>query len=168
MALRRGDVGPRPRPEDVPIPVLEHALREEDGVAHAPQAGDGHGALGEAPRDHDAGFELVAAVAREDGAVAAVEEGVVFEEGDGVAGGGEGRGEGWGGGREGGVHVGVCFVELEIEGGLVDVGGARERTCDGQEAVAVLLVERWREARRGDVACAAMDDDAGFDVGGRG
>ena len=47
----------------------------------------------------------------------------------------------------------------------MDVGGAGRRTCDGQEAVAVLLVEHWREARRGDVACAAMDDDAGIDVG---
>lgn len=66
--------------------MLEHLAREQDRVAHPPQAHDADTALLEAPRDHDGGFELVEAVAGEDGAVAAVEEGVVFELGDGVGG----------------------------------------------------------------------------------
>lgn len=54
------------------------------------QQADADAALAVAARDHDAGFELDGARAGEDGAAAAVEEGVVFEEGDGVCGGIEG------------------------------------------------------------------------------
>lgn len=76
---------------------------------------------------------------REDGAMAGVEEGVVFQVGDG--GGGDVEG---GGGRVG------------VEAG----GGGAE---DLEQRLPVGIVEAWGQVGRRYVACAAVDDDAGAD-----
>lgn len=123
---------------EIALPVHEHRARELDRVAHAAQAHDADAALLVAARDHDAGFELVGAVAGEDGAVAGVEEGVVLEEGDGEGGGVEGAV---------GEEVVVCGGE------------------GGEEGAGVGGVFGGREVGGEDVAGAAVEDEAGWDWG---